>query len=161
MLIRAAQKQELPLIQAMANSIWQSYYPAIIGQEQVDYMINKFYSLPSLEQQMVTEKHLFYIVENNQAPVGFVSIKKEIDGSYFIPKFYINQQFASKGIGQKVFDFLIQTHNPKRLRLTVNRQNYKAINFYFKLGFKIEKVANFPIDNDFVMEDFVMCYTSN
>lgn len=160
MLIRTAQKQDLPLIQTMANTIWQSYYPEIIGQEQVDYMLAKFYSLPSLEQQMETEKHQFYIVENNQTPMGFVSIKLEDDGSYFIPKFYINQQFAAKGLGKIVFDYLIKQHNPKVLRLTVNRQNFKAINFYFKLGFNIEKVANFPIGNGFEMEDFVMIYQS-
>jgi ribosomal protein S18 acetylase RimI-like enzyme len=44
------------------------------------------------------------------------------------------------------------------IRLTVNRENYKAINFYFKLGFKIEKVADFDIGQGYVMNDFVMLW---
>jgi hypothetical protein len=44
------------------------------------------------------------------------------------------------------------------MRLTVNRQNYKSINFYFKIGFRIEKCADFPIGNGFVMNDFVMVW---
>jgi hypothetical protein len=40
----------------------------------------------------------------------------------------------------------------------VNRQNYKAINFYFKLGFKIQTVADFDIGNGYVMNDFVMVF---
>jgi ribosomal protein S18 acetylase RimI-like enzyme len=40
--------------------------------------------------------------------------------------------------------------------LTVNRQNFKAINFYFKNGFVIDEVADFEIGNGFVMNDFVM-----
>jgi ribosomal protein S18 acetylase RimI-like enzyme len=161
MLIRPALKNDLSLIQEMANTIWYAYYPPIIGHEQVAYMLDKFYSLQSLENQMESEKHLFYIVEINHNHIGFVSIKQEIDGSFFIPKFYISQEFAGKGIGKMVFDLLIQKHNPTSLRLTVNRQNFKAINFYFKLGFSIEKVENFAIGNGFVMEDFVMLWNGN
>jgi diamine N-acetyltransferase len=42
------------------------------------------------------------------------------------------------------------------LRLTVNRKNFKAINFYFKNGFIIESVKDFDIGNGYLMEDFVM-----
>jgi ribosomal protein S18 acetylase RimI-like enzyme len=42
------------------------------------------------------------------------------------------------------------------MRLQVNRQNYTAINFYFKLGFTIERVADFDIGHGFFMNDFVM-----
>ena len=37
-------------------------------------------------------------------------------------------------------------------------QNYKSINFYFKNGFVIERVADFDIGNNFVMNDFVMIW---
>jgi ribosomal protein S18 acetylase RimI-like enzyme len=49
-------------------------------------------------------------------------------------------------------------NHPKTIRLTVNRQNFKSINFYFKLGFKIEKVADFDIGNGYFMNDFVMLW---
>jgi ribosomal protein S18 acetylase RimI-like enzyme len=44
----------------------------------------------------------------------------------------------------------------RSITLTVNRQNYKAINFYFKNGFTIDHIANFDIGKGYVMEDFVM-----
>jgi hypothetical protein len=40
--------------------------------------------------------------------------------------------------------------------LTVNRKNYKAINFYFKNGFTIKEIADFDIGNGFFMNDFIM-----
>ena len=49
-------------------------------------------------------------------------------------------------------------HQPQTLRLTVNRQNYKSINFYFKNGFVIEKTADFDIGSGYFMNDFVMVY---
>ena len=60
----------------------------------------------------------------------------------------------------KVFDLIKEKHPHSKLTLTVNRQNYKAINFYFKLGFKIQTVADFDIGNGYVMNDFVMFYES-
>jgi len=42
------------------------------------------------------------------------------------------------------------------LRLQVNRQNYKAVNFYFKMGFIIESVGDFDIGGGYFMNDFVM-----
>ena len=46
----------------------------------------------------------------------------------------------------------------REMRLQVNRQNYKAINFYFKVGFVIERVADFDIGDGYFMNDFVMVY---
>jgi len=44
------------------------------------------------------------------------------------------------------------------IRLTVNRSNYKTINFYFKFGFIIEEVKDFDIGNNYYMNDFIMIY---
>jgi ribosomal protein S18 acetylase RimI-like enzyme len=44
------------------------------------------------------------------------------------------------------------------VRLNVNRQNYKSINFYFKLGFKIEKVVDIDLDKGYQMNDFIMLH---
>jgi ribosomal protein S18 acetylase RimI-like enzyme len=53
-------------------------------------------------------------------------------------------------------DYIVDIRNPKTIRLTVNRQNYKSINFYFKNGFKIERVEDFDIGSGFWMNDFIM-----
>ncbi|MBK6985390.1 MAG: GNAT family N-acetyltransferase [Bacteroidetes bacterium] len=71
-------------------------------------------------------------------------------------KFYIDQQKSNAGIGTEVLNLLIQQINPKSLMLTVNRQNFKSINFYFKNGFKIDRVEDFDIGDGYEMNDFVM-----
>jgi hypothetical protein len=43
-----------------------------------------------------------------------------------------------------------------KLKLTVNRKNFKAINFYFKNGYIIESVEDFDIGESYLMNDFVM-----
>ena len=53
---------------------------------------------------------------------------------------------------------MIAEFKPQTIRLQVNRMNYKAINFYFKHGFVIEKVADFDIGDGYFMNDFVMIW---
>ena len=151
---------DIPSIASLAKSIWQDHYIHIITHEQIDYMLEKMYYAESLTEQMVKKNHQFFLVEAEAALIGFVSIKKNED-EVFLNKFYLLTAKQNKGIGSKVFEMLCTVAAPfKIIRLTVNRQNYKAINFYFKNGFTIEKVEDFQIGNGFFMNDFVMKYHS-
>lgn len=156
--LKAAGIDDLDTIAALAKLIWNQHYPSIIGQKQIDYMLGKLYNRESLLEQMQIKNHRFYLIEMEGENIGFVSVHQEQKNEWFIPKFYINQTLAGKGYGTKVFEELLQFTQADSIRLTVNRQNYKAINFYFKLGFKIEKVADFDIGEGYVMNDFVMLW---
>jgi RimJ/RimL family protein N-acetyltransferase len=71
----------------------------------------------------------------------------------------IDTEQQGKGIGAEAFERLLEHYaDAREIRLTVNRQNYKSINFYFKIGFRIERCADFDIGGGFFMNDFVMCW---
>lgn len=155
--LRLANEQDLKLIADLAKVIWNEHYVSIIGQEQVDYMLNTIYNLESLKNQLHQKGHRFYLIENDNKAIGFLSVSSENNSSdYFLHKFYIDQKQSNTGLGTETLNLLIKTITPLSLTLTVNRQNYKSINFYFKNGFKIEQVADFDIGNGFQMNDFVM-----
>jgi RimJ/RimL family protein N-acetyltransferase len=62
-----------------------------------------------------------------------------------------------KGSGTQAFHLILnQFPELTEIRLQVNRQNYQAINFYFKIGFVIDKVADFDIGDGYFMNDFIM-----
>ena len=149
------------LIANLAKEIWYAHYIPIIGQQQVDYMLDKFYADASLCQQM-SEGQTFYLIEKENEVIGFVSVSEKEKGDWFIHKFYIQAKQQGKGAGKEVFQKLLDIISPvKTIRLTVNRKNYKSINFYFKNGFVIEKVEDFDIGEGYLMEDFVMVFKSN
>ena len=154
-----AEEKDLTTISKLAKVIWNDHYVSIIGQQQVDYMLDKMYNQESLVEQLNVKKHQFYLIKDNDEAIGFISVSSENTTDYFLHKFYIDQQKSNAGIGTKVLNLLIKTIEPKLLTLTVNRQNFKSINFYFKNNFKIDRVADFDIGNDFVMNDFVMVRT--
>ena len=146
---------DIPLIAQLAHKIWHAHYPGIITIEQIDFMLNNRYSESAIEQQMKGNEK-FYLAYADNEPVAYASIELK-GGYYYLHKFYIDVSKHRGGIGQQFFNYILaQIEVPKPIKLQVNRQNYKAINFYFKMGFSIELVADFDIGGGYFMNDFVM-----
>ena len=148
---------DIPEIRELAVLVWNQHYPAIISRKQIDYMLNMMYSQESLQAQLETG-HIFYFVRSDGKNIGFISVNILKEKDWFLNKFYIDQDRAAKGVGSGAFRQLLAELDPKSIVLTVNRQNIKSINFYFKNGFTIQKVADFDIGNGYVMNDFVMIW---
>ena len=155
-LLRQAGRAETPLIRAMAKHIWHEHYVPIIGLDQVEYMLGKFYTDANLHKQMA-EGQVFWFFEMDGQVLGYLSMSPKGPGQYFMHKFYMENGKRGQGLGQRIFEQLLSLYPDLReLRLTVNRQNYKSINFYFKVGFKIEFCLDIPIGDGYEMNDFQM-----
>ncbi|MBX7042313.1 MAG: GNAT family N-acetyltransferase [Ignavibacteria bacterium] len=147
--------EQLTRLSELAHRIWNMYYPDIIGQKQVDYMLGKMYSLGALKEQ-ISNGHTFVAGYVDGKMVGFLSYSKTSEMEYMIHKWYVDVSIHGKGVGRKLFDAAFVKTDYDVIRLTVNRQNFKAVNFYFRFGFTIERVADFDIGDGFFMNDFVM-----
>jgi len=150
-----AEEQDIPLIAQLAHKIWHEHYPGIISEAQIDYMLNAWYSEEAITQQMRSGGKFFIARVDNEA-VAYAGIQEKEDCN-FLNKFYVDVSKHRGGIGTSFFNFLLQQMNPaKPVRLQVNRQNYKAVNFYFKAGFSIEKVTDLHVGENYYMNDFIM-----
>lgn len=153
---RKAFAAEVGIISGLADRIWKKHYITIITMEQIEYMLKRMYSDQALTKQM-EEGHDFTIVSVNGKDVGYISLSKNEKNEYFLHKFYVEVDEQGKGIGTKLFEYILtQLVDARSIKLTVNRKNYKAINFYFKNGFIIDEVADFDIGDGYFMNDFVM-----
>lgn len=151
-----ASKADVEVIASLADKIWRKYYIDIISIEQIEYMLKSMYSIESLTQQM-NNGHQFMIAYKNAFPVAYISISSVNDKNYFLHKFYVDTELQREGVGSRLFDYVLSgIQSAETIELTVNRQNYKAINFYFKNGFRIKEVADFDIGNGYFMNDFIM-----
>ena len=152
-------EHHIPIIAHLADVIWKKHYTTIITMEQIVFMLNEMYSPTALLQQM-NEGHQFTLVYANEIPVGYISISTKDGKNYFIHKFYVDVNAHRKGIGSQLFEHVL-THLPQAqtIELAVNRINYKAINFYFKMGFTIKHSFDLHIGNGFYMNDFMMIKT--
>lgn len=154
----AALPHDMETIGRLAREIWREHYPAIIGTEQTEYMLENIYHTNALQEQ-VLRGHRFFLWMEEDVPVGFAAIDPTPVDAGFLAKLYLLDTYRGKGIAPRFLAFLEeQLHQAGQhtVRLTVNRQNIGAINFYFKQGFKIVHCADFDIGNGYFMNDFVM-----
>jgi ribosomal protein S18 acetylase RimI-like enzyme len=151
--------QDAQVIREIAFDVWQKHYPAIIGQEQTDYMLNEKYAISQLQHQIEHTTYNYWLIQEDDKTLGFIASSLVDENQAFIDKFYIRFEARGNKIGERAFSAWKSLFPYlKFTRLQVNRQNFTAINFYFKIGFTIEKVADFDIGNGYFMNDFIMRY---
>jgi GNAT superfamily N-acetyltransferase len=120
--IRKATPSDTGTIAALAEKIWMQYYPEIITVEQIRYMLDKMYSAPALQQQM-SEGQDFYLLLENEQPIGYCSFSTTEPGHYFLHKFYVDTHYHGKGIGTFLLNEMLKQLAPVlTVRLTVNQK---------------------------------------
>lgn len=162
MRIDVIQKEQLHHVAELAQIIWPVAYCDIISKEQLNYMLDKFYSIESLVHQQELLKHEFLLVFNDDnKPIAYASFgNSSEDNSSFVKlhKLYVLPECQGNGIGKSIIDFLesqMKREKKTLLRLNVNRKNI-AVDFYKKSGFEIIGVEDIDIGNGYFMNDFVM-----
>ncbi len=150
--------QELVIVKDLAYKIWPDAYSEILSASQLNYMLNKFYSVEALENQMKLG-HVFLLLGEPNQYLGFASYQLNYEpNTCKLHKIYIDSTLQGKGNGKKLLKEVIskaQENQQKSLILNVNKYN-KAIIFYQAQGFKIIKEEVIDIGNNYVMDDYVM-----
>lgn len=155
--ICANTKFQYKQIEALADNIWRTHYTPIIGEAQVEYMLDKFQSAVAIERQ-IENGFQYFILKSDGTNAGYISIKKD-DDILFLSKIYVLKSFRGKGIGKKAMQFIegkAVDLGCKSITLTVNKNNLGSIKAYETMGFKKLKEIIIDIGNGFVMDDYKM-----
>jgi GNAT superfamily N-acetyltransferase len=165
-----ATKADLPTIHDMAQVTFRHTYREMLSPDQIDYMMEWMYALPSLEKQL-NDGHVYYIAMLGDEPCGYVSVQYEGDTSdgkaqFHLHKIYIMPAHQGKGLGRilfnQVLDFAKNTASckPITIELNMNRDN-PALHFYQHLGLKILRSGDFHIGNGYYMNDYILGYSED
>lgn len=149
---------EAEAVAELARAVWQATYPAIIGQAQVDYMLDQRYK-PGLIRQLLARGDLWLAAHAGAELVGFAHGYALQDGDYKLDKLYVASAWQRHGIGGELIRAVAERaarHGSRRLLLRVNRQNQAAIDAYLKHGFQVATVIVEDIGGGFMMDDYVM-----
>lgn len=154
---KTASEKDIPLIHKLGEKIWRAHYPSIISENQIEYMLKMMYSDENLKLQF-QKGQKFTLIYLEQEAIGYFSISEKTTHHFFLHKFYIDTTKHRKGIGNTAFEYLLKNNCPnfKTITLQVNRRNIKAVNFYFKKGFTIDRAENFDCGGGYTMDDFFM-----
>ncbi|MBI1283143.1 MAG: GNAT family N-acetyltransferase [Thiobacillus sp.] len=142
----------------LARTIWQSTYPALISQAQIDFMLADRYAPATLQVQLENPLHAWRIAWVADQIAGFAHAT--MDGAHCkLDKLYVHPDSQRQDIGSALLAAIrdwARQHAARRLWLQVNRGNARAIAAYAKYGFRIVDSRVFDIGNGFVMDDYVM-----
>jgi len=162
--IKNASVADIPLIRELIMQVWPQTYTPILGDEQVNYMLEQFYTPESLEKQMRELGHRFIICYAGDKPVAFASWAEGEEHIFKLHKIYILPGQQGKGVGREILNHIvheIKAKGAQELHLNVNRYNYSAKAFYEKTGFKHVLDEDIDIGNGYFMNDHVLSLTLN
>lgn len=141
----------------LADEIWHQHFVPLIGETQVDYMLEKFQSFPALKKQLSQGYEYFHLISENHL-VGYTCIHAE-DGKLFLSKLYLKKDVRGQHFSTRVLDFLKALCKERHLAniwLTCNRYNEHSLTVYDHLGFQRVNTQVADIGNGFVMDDYIM-----
>jgi ribosomal protein S18 acetylase RimI-like enzyme len=150
---------------ALADKIWREYFPAIITEAQIDYMLQRFQSPSAIEAQLTEGYRYFFIHPQLGAtleaePCGYYGVQpRPQSNELFLSKLYVRHDGRSVGAGSFALTQcleLARTAKLKRITLTCNKHNDNSLTFYCKRGFTIIDTVVNDIGCGFVMDDYIM-----
>jgi len=157
--IRKATLSDLETIIEIAEQTWWATYSPILEKEQIEFMLNKIYSVENISEQLEHGTQTYLLLIEDDKPVAFAgySPREEDPEIYKLHKLYCLPETQGKGYGKilinEVANKTIEA-GKHTLDLNVNRHN-KAKNFYEKMGFSVAYEEDIPI-GPYWMNDYVM-----
>lgn len=141
----------------LAQMIWREHFTPIIGEKQVDYMLDKFQSAPAIAEQ-IRQGYLYFALMSDNRQIGYTAFRID-DDTLFLSKLYIQKEFRGRGYARIVLDKAEETakKNTKPVvRLTCNKNNANSLAAYKKLGFLIVREEKTDIGSGFFMDDYIL-----
>lgn len=157
--IITANTSHIPLIRNLTMQVWPQTYIPIVGEAQVNYMLDRFYTPDALQSQMTEQQHRFIIGHTDGTPVAFASYSEIEPAIYKLHKLYIITSMQGKGIGRALADHIVagvKALGGTSLRLNVNIHNHPAMSFYKRYGFYHLRDEDIDIGSGYYMNDHVL-----
>jgi GNAT superfamily N-acetyltransferase len=160
LLLAEAAIEDFKTIREIAYKSWPSTYGSILSKEQIDYMLDLFYSEETLLKNLNEKGHRFLLVNEGEVCLGFASYEHNYlnENCTRLHKIYLLPEAQGKGAGKLLIDAvenLAKENQSTTLSLNVNKFN-KAISFYKKIGFEVVSEEEILLDHGYKMEDYKM-----
>lgn len=158
---RVKTREEIEEAAMLAREIWTEHFTPIIGEGQVEYMLEHFQSAPAISE-MIASAYFYQFIILDSVTVGYTAYRPQTEGEeafLFLSKLYIKKEFR----GRKLASFALSQMEAycreariSAVRLTCNRHNENTLAVYRSLGFKVLKEQDADIGGGYFMNDYVM-----
>ena len=70
-------KEKLSVLADLASEIWHEYFPCILSEGQIDYMVEKFQSLKAMMEQVESQGYEYFFLCEEETYLGYMGIRLE------------------------------------------------------------------------------------
>jgi len=180
-----AAEADLPAISELAGVIWRACYPGIIRPAQIDYMLARMYAVEVMGDEIRSQGIRYDLLSVDGKPAGFAAygptdlaalFSNELSTvvgtprrgvrtalpavpTFKLHKLYLKAELHGRGLGSRLLQHVeheVRRLGARRLILSVNKRNAKAIAAYQRNGFAVVESVVTDIGNGFVMDDYVL-----
>ena len=155
-----ATESDLPAISKLAGVIWRACYPGMITHAQIDYMLARMYAPEVLRDEIHSQEIRYDCLLVDGKLAGFASCGPASErGVVKLHKLYLLPEMHGCGLGSRLLQHVereVRAGAGRRLILSVNKRNTRAITAYQRNGFVIAESVVTDIGGGFVMDDYVM-----
>lgn len=144
-----AKVDEASEIKKLLYRTWASTYSDIYSLEAIKTVTAYWHSIKLLTKQILNPNISFIVAKDNEKIIGMCNaLFKPKSNSLNIQKLHVDPGYQRQGIGSTLIKNVIEAF-PKvsKINLEVEKQNYRALTFYQKHGFKEVGVKVFEIKN--------------
>lgn len=156
---RVVTGRQIEAVTLLAQRIWPEHFTAIIGADQLAYMLDKFESIDAINNQLASGGE-YYLAESDHEPIGYTCIVPDKPNSrVLLNKRYVVKASRGAGVGKAMLQFIQQNCQDagyECLWLRVNRGNLQTINWYQRQGFVVLSEDRKDIGKGFYMDDYIM-----
>lgn len=156
-IVPVTDSEMIDTVAALADEIWHEHFTPIIGEEQVEYMLDKFQSAPAIAAQL-SDGYEYFLFLSDGTPAGYTGVHAE-DGQLFLSKLYIRADHRGQHISTQAVEFLkdlCRKRGLSRIWLTCNKYNSHTLDVYRHLGFVTFDTREADIGGGFIMDDYLL-----
>jgi GNAT superfamily N-acetyltransferase len=151
---------DIATVQRLADATWRAYYPGIIPDAQIDYMLARGYAIDALERFVRDPGAGLALARVDGEDVGFACwYRPDEPATTKLDKLYVLPRLHGQGVGRALIahvESAARRDGARTLILAVNKGNAKAIAAYRACGFSTREATVVDIGGGFVMDDYVM-----
>jgi GNAT superfamily N-acetyltransferase len=151
---------DVATVQRLADAIWRAYYPGIVPDAQIDYMLEHGYAAGALARFVREPGAGLALARVDGEDVGFAAwYRPDEPATTKLDKLYVLPRLHGQGVGRALIAHVEAAARRDRARtliLNVAKRNVKAIAAYRALGFAVREATVVDIGGGFAMDDYVL-----
>jgi len=136
--IREAKKSDAEEIRSVAEKTWYATYDGFISHETIETVIEKWYKVTDLKQQVEDPYFFVAVVEGDVAGFVHATISKEDKEVLELHRIYLDPDYWGQGVGSKLLQKVLESVDKgiDRIALEVLQGNEVGRGFYVSKDFE-------------------------